>query len=49
MKATFKNHHKQKNTQLKNVSVNETYTHAQLFYSLLDFVWDYPGEPAPER
>jgi len=21
----------------------------QLFYDPLDFVWDYPGEPVPER
>jgi len=21
----------------------------QLFYGSLDFVWDYPGEPVPER
>jgi len=24
-------------------------SHTKLFYSSLDFVWDYPGEPAPER
>jgi len=25
------------------------YTHTQLFLAVLDFVQDYPGEPAPER
>jgi len=29
--------------------MHTTHTHTYLFYGHLDFVWDYPGEPVPER
>jgi len=30
--------------------IHHTHTHLHNhFTALLDFVWDYPGEPAPER
>jgi len=29
--------------------ITTTTTTLQPFYGSLDFVWDYPGEPVPER
>jgi len=40
---------KQRMKQVHCAQNTHTHTHTQPFYSPLDFVWDYPSEPAPER